>query len=158
MDLVVITQIITGSATLFVALVLAYQLRQQHKDAEVELTMQSWSLNQELMLSEIQNEKLSEILTKSKEGQNKLNPEEKEIFSKWAFLKFGRIITEWRLGRMSNDPVYYKLHLSFMNHNGVLEHFKANREGMIEGSKWKKGIVEIVDEMYLEYSGEKIGD
>ena len=34
-----IAQIITGFATLTVALVLVYQLRQQHRDAEILLTM-----------------------------------------------------------------------------------------------------------------------
>ena len=39
MDIVIIAQIITGLATLIVALVLLYQLRQQHKDAKRELVL-----------------------------------------------------------------------------------------------------------------------
>ena len=41
MDLVIIAQIITGVATLIVALVLVYQLRQQHKDADIQISMLS---------------------------------------------------------------------------------------------------------------------
>ena len=44
MDLVVIAQIITGTATLIVAMVLLYQLRQQHKDAEIQISMMSETL------------------------------------------------------------------------------------------------------------------
>ena len=47
MDLVVIAQIITGTATLIVAFVLLYQLRLQHKDSEINLSMQSVSNRQE---------------------------------------------------------------------------------------------------------------
>ena len=39
MDLIVIAQIITGTATLVVALVLVYQLRQQHRDTEIQISM-----------------------------------------------------------------------------------------------------------------------
>ncbi len=37
MDLVIIAQIITGVATLIVALVLVFQLRQQHKDNDIKM-------------------------------------------------------------------------------------------------------------------------
>ena len=153
-----IAQIITGFATLTVALVLVYQLRQQHRDAEILLTMESWSLNQEVILSEIQSEKLSNIISKSEKGLHNLDNNEKDVFLKWVSLKFGRLVTEWRLGRMSNDPIYYKIHLSnFMNNKAVLEHYKKTaRELDIEGSIWKTGIIEIVDEIYERFSGEKI--
>ena len=48
MDLVVIAQIITGTATLIVAVVLLYQLRQQHKDSEIQISMMSETLNERL--------------------------------------------------------------------------------------------------------------
>ena len=48
MDLEVIAQIITGTATLIVAMVLLYQLRQQHKDSEIQISMMSESLNERL--------------------------------------------------------------------------------------------------------------
>ena len=43
MDLVVIAQLVTGIATLIVALVLVYQLRQQHRDTEIQISMDSVS-------------------------------------------------------------------------------------------------------------------
>jgi hypothetical protein len=44
-----------------------------------------------------------------------------------------------------------------MNNKAVLEHYKKTaRELVIEGSIWKTGIIEIVDEIYERFSGEKI--
>jgi len=159
MDLVVIAQIITGTATLIVAMVLLYQLRQQHKDAELELTMNSWSLNQQTQLTEITDLRLSDILLKTNdEGIEKLSTLEKQIFYKWVWLKSGRLSTEWRLGRMKNDPVYYKLHLGFMANKAVQQWYVANRDEVIKGSKWREGFADILDEVYEDFTGEKIGD
>ena len=62
MDLVVIAQIVTSTATLIVALVLVYQLRQQRRDAERDVILSinsqrlalSTSLNSDKTLSELQ--------------------------------------------------------------------------------------------------------
>ena len=61
MDIALIAQLITGTATLIVALVLVYQLRQQHKDAErdVILSINSQRLNLASIL--VSDEKLSEL-------------------------------------------------------------------------------------------------
>ena len=55
MDLVVIAQIITGLATLIVALVLVFQLRKQnqqlelqHKDADIQISMLSENILEKL--------------------------------------------------------------------------------------------------------------
>ena len=48
MDLEVLAQIITGTATLIVAFVLMYQLRQQHKDTEIQISMMSETLNERI--------------------------------------------------------------------------------------------------------------
>ena len=65
MEITDIAQIVTGIATLVVALILVSQLYQQHKDTEIQLTMDSWQLNQSLILAEISDVDLSKILSKS---------------------------------------------------------------------------------------------
>ena len=42
MDLVVIAQLVSGIATLIVALVLVYQLRQQHRDSDIQLSSRNY--------------------------------------------------------------------------------------------------------------------
>ena len=66
-------------------------------------------------------------------------------------MRLGRLATEWRLGRMDNDPTYYEIHL--MNHlinKGAREHYIENREGLKLGTKWREGLVEIADKVYEE--------
>jgi len=154
MEITDIAQIVTGIATLVVALILVSQLYQQHKDTEIQLTMDSWQLNQSLILAEISDVDLSKILSKSEEGLDNLTREEEVIFNKWLMLKMGRLSTEWRLGRMSNDPRYYKIHLSnFFSNKGVLEAYENfARQGTIDGTVWKPGFVDIVDEVYARLS------
>tara|TARA_B100001142_G_scaffold292136_1_gene310786 strand:- start:1023 stop:1496 length:474 start_codon:yes stop_codon:yes gene_type:complete len=154
MEITDIAQIVTGIATLVVALILVSQLYQQHKDTEIQLTMDSWQLNQSLILAEISDVDLSKILSKSEEGLGNLTREEEVIFNKWLMLKMGRLSTEWRLGRMSNDPRYYKIHLSnFFSNKGVLEAYENfARQGTIDGTVWKPGFVDIVDEVYARLS------
>ena len=154
MEITDIAQIVTGIATLVVALILVSQLYQQHKDTEIQLTMDSWQLNQSLILAEIDDVDLSKILSKSEEGLDNLTREEEVIFNKWLMLKMGRLSTEWRLGRMSNDPRYYKIHLSnFFSNKGVLEAYENfARQGTIDGTVWKPGFVDIVDEVYARLS------
>lgn len=154
MEITDIAQIVTGIATLVVALILVSQLYQQHKDTEIQLTMDSWQLNQSLILAEINDVDLSKILSKSEEGLDNLTREEEVIFNKWLMLKMGRLSTEWRLGRMSNDPRYYKIHLSnFFSNRGVLEAYENfARQGTIDGTVWKPGFVDIVDEVYARLS------
>ena len=124
------------------------------KDTEIQLTMDSWQLNQSLILAEINDVDLSKILSKSEEGLDNLTREEEAIFNKWLMLKMGRLSTEWRLGRMSNDPRYYKIHLSnFFSNKGVLEAYENfARQGTIDGTVWKPGFVDIVDEVYARLS------
>lgn len=154
MEITDIAQIVTGIATLVVALILVSQLYQQHKDTEIQLTMDSWQLNQSLILAEINDVDLSKILSKSEEGLDNLTREEEVIFNKWLMLKMSRLSTEWLLGRMSNDPRYYKIHLSnFFSNRGVLEAYENfARQGTIDDTVWKPGFVDIVDEVYARLS------
>ena len=78
MDLIVLAQIITGTATLVVALVLVYQLRQQHRDSDRELTLDSLDLVQNFRINELVSEDFPELYYKSRiNGFSNLNDYEK---------------------------------------------------------------------------------
>ena len=159
MELIEIAQLVTGLATLIVASVLIWQMIIQkktldiaHTDSEVLITMNSMSMNADMQLASITNSNLSDILFQTKKnGRKDLDDKEKEIFYQWCWMRLGRLATEWRLGRMDNDPTYYEIHL--MNHlinKGAREHYIENREGLILGTKWREGLVEIADKVYEE--------
>ncbi|GIS31050.1 MAG: hypothetical protein Ct9H90mP2_14330 [Dehalococcoidia bacterium] len=78
MDIVIIAQIITGLATLIVALVLLYQLRQQHKDAERDLILSINSQRLSLVSMLASDKELSEIQYRGNHNFDDLrNPEER---------------------------------------------------------------------------------
>ena len=47
MELIEIAQLVTGTATLIVALILVYQLRQQHKDSDSSMSFHGVNLHNE---------------------------------------------------------------------------------------------------------------
>ena len=81
MDLEVLAQIITGTATLIVAFVLMYQLRQQHKDTEIQISMMSETLNERIHNFGNYDKDYSEVIYKGL----KLEFEEFNDLEKWKF-------------------------------------------------------------------------
>ena len=167
MDLIVIAQIITGTATLIVALVLVYQLRQQHRDSDRELSLDSLDLVQKFRINELVSEDFPELFYKSRiNGFSNLNDYEKYRIYSWLSANLQRIITEWRLGRLGNTEVYFKGNFrQFFENKSALELYKDNsyarsfREALISTEKnplQKKGLRKLSDEVYEEISGEKI--
>ena len=77
MDLVVIAQIITGTATLIVALVLVYQLRQQHKDTDSTMSLAAMESRSEQNRWFSENTS-KEMLEKMKKGYDFLDEFEKK--------------------------------------------------------------------------------
>ena len=76
-----VAQIITGLATLLVAFVLLYQLRQQHRDAQRELVLAINEQRQSLAISLADNPELSEINNRGGHDFNDLkNQEERTRF------------------------------------------------------------------------------
>jgi len=76
-----VAQIITGLATLLVAFVLVYQLRQQHRDAQRELVLAINEQRQSLAISLADNPELSEINYRGGHDFNDLkNQEERTRF------------------------------------------------------------------------------
>ena len=92
MDLVVIAQIITGSATLIVALVLVFQLKQQtnqlklqHKDFAQQVRNQIGERRTAATYSLLSNSKLSEMIFKARYDYKILKDRnQKSIFHQWV--------------------------------------------------------------------------
>ena len=92
MDLVVIAQIITGSATLIVALVLVFQLKQQtnqlklqHKDFAQQVRNQIGERRTTATYSLLSNSQLSEMIFKARYDYKILKDRnQKSIFHQWV--------------------------------------------------------------------------
>ena len=163
MDLVVIAQIITGTATLIVALVLVYQLRQQHKDTDSTMSLAAMESRSEQNRWFSENTS-KEMLEKMKKGYDFLDEIEKKILSSHYWNNAQMLATEYRLGRLNRNKQYYKF--TFSNHM-MMGEYKACRDLFknhylnVQSSTSKVTLTEwfeIGKEVYEESSGEKIGD
>mgnify|MGYP001220472449 CR=1 FL=1 len=155
MDLIVIAQIITGSATLIVALVLVYQLRQQHKDTDIELTMEAMSFLQKQIHAQIVDNDFPELFQKSKfNGIKDLNKFELSKIELWISLETQRIVTEWRLGRQNYRESYYRFQINRLFENkAAIELYDSQLRPITTGMEKvfkKKGLLNIFESSYEE--------
>ena len=73
MDIIEVGNLITGIATLIVAIVLLFQLRTNHSDSYRELTFKSFEIGQSRMSSLFNDKELSDIYVKSNNDSKTLN-------------------------------------------------------------------------------------
>ena len=176
LDLVVIAQIITGLATLIVALVLVFQLRKQnqqlelqHKDAEIQLSMMGENIHERLHNFGNYSDEFLKILYKAKQTKlSALSDEEKWKFESWARSVFRKNVIDWRLGRADNTDLAYKTAFDqFFSYKSSLDFYKSflrknlvrvEKESKNRNLSFKLGLLKIADESFQEVTGEKIGD
>ena len=116
MNLIEIAQILTGTATLIVAIVLLFQIRIQIKTfnlslkgADRELTYRSVEMMLERFRITIENPEFREIYSRRFLGLNEFSESEKSALFNYYFMFFAQINTDYRLGRLSNEEYYYRL-------------------------------------------------
>ena len=83
-QLATLAQLVTGVATLGVAVLLVSQLRQQHRDAEREILYTSQGRAQELMRA-VMTSDFGPIWTKGGQDFDSLNPVEKEQYRAFGY-------------------------------------------------------------------------
>ena len=162
MQLIEIAQLVTGVATLIVASVLIWQMIIQkrtldiaHNDADssMSLTAVENKINLNTWFSTNSSIEMIEKMDKSLES---LNPKEKDILSSYAFGHVLLLITEWRLGRMNQNPIYFRNQIrSLFERKAVRELMLEKRANMGE-TVTKGGVMSIMDEDYEEITGEKL--
>ena len=164
MDIIGVGNLITGIATLIVAVVLLFQLRTNHLYSYRELTFKSFEIGQSRMSSLFNDKELSGIYVKSINSSKTLNEHEKFRLFTFFGLHFGQLATDYTLGRARREDYYYKTAMSLVMNN------IAGREWYLDqGRKFfeitntksiKQGQVEFLqrigDELYKETTGKEI--
>tara|TARA_B100000579_G_scaffold281240_1_gene232819 strand:+ start:1414 stop:1896 length:483 start_codon:yes stop_codon:yes gene_type:complete len=159
MELIEIAQLVTGIATLIVALILVYQLRQQHKDADSSMSFQAVNLhneNQRWFSENFSNESIE----KMKIGLSNLDEKDQNKLRALVHSSFMTIATEFRLGRRNRLRDYYKYAIERFS----LLKYKASRE-ILEGiniqTKNSKAVRselnDLIREVLDDYKNNKIG-
>ena len=164
-----IAQIVTGIATLIVAVVLLFQIRIQqknlevlHRDAERDLSLRSWQMLIDDAHLIIKNDEFRKIYDKRHKGFKSLSSSEKSALENYFMVWLGRINTDYRLGRLGQEEYYYKMHFEkLMDSKAGIEFYetigrdifkntpKKNRESHI---KFLQG---VGDTVYKQVTGKK---
>ena len=160
MELIEIAQLVTGTATLIVALILVYQLRQQHKDSDSSMSFQAVNLhneNQRWFSENFSNESIE----KMKIGLSSLDEKDENKLRALVHNSFMTITTEFRLGRRKRLKDYYKYALQRF----ALLKYKASREILEEiyiSTKNSKAVRselnDLISEVLDDYENKKIGE
>ena len=169
MTLIELAQLLTGTATLIVAIVLLFQIRIQiktfnlsQKGADRELTYRSVEMMLERFRITIENPEFREIYSRRFNGLKEFSESEKSVLFNYYFMFFAQINTDYRLGRLSNEDYYYRLVFGW-----VLDS-KAGQEWYLEEGrdifkntpeKFRKEHMEFLqgvgDKVYKEITGSK---
>ena len=162
MELIEIAQLVTGLATLIVASVLIWQMFIQKKtldiahndaDSSMSLTAVENKINLNTWLSTNSSIEMIEKMDKSLES---LNPIEKDILSSYAFGHVLLLITEYRLGRMNQNPIYFRNQIRSLFERKAVRELMLERRANMGETVAKGGVMSIMDEVYEEITGEKL--
>ena len=153
-------QIITGIATLLLVLVLVIQLTKQkeqlqiqHQDTERNLTLSSLSIYQAHYANTFHSE-FSDIYAKRFKGKEAFSETEWDKFVNWMGGGYGVLSTEWRLGRLKDNPDYYRNRfMRFMDSKAGIEYYElVGKSALKKGNFGDNKLNKIVDEVYKELS------
>ena len=114
MELIEIAQLVTGLATLIVASVLIWQMIIQKKTLDIAHNDADSSMSLSAVENKINlNTWYSELITpetieKLDKGLDFLSPKEKQLLDSYISGHILLLTTEWRLGRMNKNEIYYK--------------------------------------------------
>jgi|TARA_B100001750_G_scaffold248579_1_gene281652 hypothetical protein len=163
MDFISIAQFLSGIATLIVASILVWQITLQkqaldiaHQDADRNVSMQSFAMianHHHLTL----DGDFSEIYAKRNRGYENLNDVEKDKFNSFYRISYGINMTEWRLGRLKNNPGYYSnFYNGVMDSETGIEFYRLRGRNLISRANFgDKSLLEIADKVYEEKTSEK---
>ena len=162
MELIEISQLVTGLATLIVASVLIWQMFIQkrtldiaHNDADSNMSLSAVENKVNLNTWFAENS-TPELLDKLDKGLDSMTSKEKRIIEAYTGSHMFLLVTEYRLGRMNRSPVYFRNNIrEVLNNKASLEVMKKNRANRKETSA-REEFLNILDEVYEELSGEKI--
>ncbi len=164
MELIEIAQLVTGLATLIVASVLIWQMIIQkktldiaHNDADTNMSLTAVENKVNLNTWFVENS-TPELLDKLDKGLDSMTSKEKRVIQAFTQNHILLLTTEYRLGRMDRNPIYFRNTMrNMLNNKASLEVIKSIRLNTRETSA-RQGFIKIIDEVYEELSGEKLPD
>ena len=159
--IVSIAQILTGAATLIVAVFLAGQLVLQrkvltraHNDAEIELSISSNSYWKDVSVLKVLSEPLRKAYLKRDQDLYSLSKEDTDVLIEYYEQMYSFLNMEWRLGRLDRNPVYYSLRIQqLMSSNVGQQYYEAFGRTLLSATEDYVGLRSLADSVYENYAG-----
>tara|TARA_B100001250_G_scaffold37590_1_gene30052 strand:- start:330 stop:803 length:474 start_codon:yes stop_codon:yes gene_type:complete len=108
-ELATVAQLVTGAATLLVAVFLWNQLKVQHRDSERAFAFANETKQQDLLASYYSDESASNLLWKANHSYESLAPEELNRFRLMYQQMYLHQLNSWRLKRDGDDLRRWRL-------------------------------------------------
>ena len=108
-ELATVSQLVTGAATLLVAVFLWNQLKVQHRDSERAFAFANETKQQDLLASYYSDESASNLLWKANHSYESLAPEELNRFRLMYQQMYLHQLNSWRLKRDGDDLRRWRL-------------------------------------------------
>ena len=108
-ELATLAQLVTGAATLLVAVFLWNQLKVQHRDSERAFVFANETKQQDLLASYYSDESASNLLWKANHSYESLAPEELNRFRLMYQQMYLHQLNSWRLKRDGDDLRRWRL-------------------------------------------------
>ena len=108
-ELATLAQLVTGAATLLVAVFLWNQLKVQHRDSERAFAFANETKQQDLLASYYSDESASNLLWKANHSYESLAPEELNRFRLMYQQMYLHQLNSWRLKRDGDDLRRWRL-------------------------------------------------
>ena len=156
-----IAQILTGAATLIVAVFLAGQLALQrkvltraHNDAEIELSISSNSYWKDVSVLKVLSEPLRKAYLKRDQDLYSLSKEDTDVLIEYYEQMYSFLNMEWRLGRLDRNPVYYSLRIQqLMSSNVGQQYYEAFGRTLLSATEDYVGLRSLADSVYENDAG-----
>lgn len=156
-----VAQILTGAATLIVAVFLAGQLMLQrkilaraHNDAEIELSLSSNAFWKDISVLKVLSEPLRKAYLKRDQDFHSLSKEDTDVLTEYYEQMYSFLNMEWRLGRLDRNPVYYSLRIQqLMDSNVGQQYYEELGRTILSATEDYVGLRDLADSVYENHAG-----
>ena len=156
-----IAQILTGAATLIVAVFLAGQLVLQrkvltraHNDAEIELSLSSNAFWKDISVLKVLSEPLRKAYLKRDQDFHSLSKEDTDVLTEYYEQMYSFLNMEWRLGRLDRNPVYYSLRINqLLDSNVGRQYYEERGRIILSATEDYVGLRSLADSVYENHVG-----
>lgn len=154
MDLVVISQIITGLATVLVASVLIYQLRIQHNDSVIDFAYQKTEHHLSRMRAVYENKDFRKIFAKRDYDRENISDEEYLALDYYSRVMIANQNTNNRLGGEEDIKMLKFLLKNVVMSTKIGRYWYKDFGTTLLNTEFQK----YADEIYEDVSRDKLGD